>query len=50
MIKQNGNTIHLMGKSMSYVMYIDDGDLLNFHFHYTTEIKRLQRFPFETKG
>ena len=32
MIKQNGNTIHLMGKSMSYVMYIDDGDLLNFHF------------------
>ena len=32
MIKQNGNTIHLMGKGMSYVMYIDDGDLLNFHF------------------
>ena len=32
MIKQNGRTIHLMGKEVSYVMVInDDGDLINFH-------------------
>lgn len=33
MIKQNGKTIHLMGKDISYVLFQnDDGDLLNFHF------------------
>ena len=32
MIKQNGKTLHLMGKDVSYVMVInEDGDLLNFH-------------------
>lgn len=33
MIKQNGNTLHLMGKDFSYVMVINEnGDLINFHF------------------
>ena len=33
MIKINGNTIHLMGKNISYVMYINEpGDLINYHF------------------
>lgn len=32
MIFTNGNTMHIQGKSFSYVMYIDNGDLLNFHF------------------
>lgn len=33
MIKINGNTIHLIGKSISYVMYISEyGDLLNYYF------------------
>ena len=33
MILQNGQTLHLQGKRMSYVMYVsDDNDLLNFHF------------------
>lgn len=33
MIKQNGNTIHLMAKNFSYVMVLNEqGDLINFHF------------------
>ena len=32
MIKHNGNTIHLMGKSISYVLTVKNGDLLNYHF------------------
>lgn len=32
MIKRNGNTIHLTGREISYVMVInEDGDLINFH-------------------
>ena len=32
MIKQNGNTLHLMGREVSYVMVINEnGDLINFH-------------------
>lgn len=33
MIVKNGNTLHLMGKNISYVMYINEfGDLLHYHF------------------
>lgn len=33
MIKINGKTIHLIGKDISYIMYISENkDLINFHF------------------
>ncbi len=33
MIIKNGNTIHLQGRDISYIMHItDEGDLLNLHF------------------
>ncbi|MCD7827282.1 MAG: alpha-galactosidase, partial [Clostridiales bacterium] len=33
MILRNGNTIHLQGKTVSYVMFVDEyGDLLHFYF------------------
>lgn len=33
MIKRNGNTIHLQGRDISYIMIENEkGDLLNFHF------------------
>ncbi len=33
MIIKNGNTVHLKGREMSYVMMVSEqGDLLNFHF------------------
>ena len=33
MITKNGNTFHLMGKSTSYISYINkDGDILHYYF------------------
>jgi hypothetical protein len=55
MIKLNGNTIHLMGKEVSYVMVINEkGDLINFHIgkkiadsqaYYQNSCRDISKYP-----